>query len=204
MSSQVTPAELLAARTALGVSIKTAAAEMGIGFTKILNFNRGRYTTPETLATIAEWVSRAPVDIEERADEVWLPVVGWEALYEVSNQGRVRSVQRSVAHQYSGEVIVRARELRQSLDGFHLQVTLGRNGKGYSRRVHLLVLEAFVGARPPGFDGCHNNGIVTDNVVTNLRWDTRTENMLDRFWHEKNPGVVRPEVAARLASGDQS
>lgn len=55
--------------------------------------------------------------------------------------------------------------------------------KCYPRRtfmpVHVLVLLAWVGPRPEGMEGCHNNGIKTDNRVENLRWDSRSENAKD-------------------------
>jgi hypothetical protein len=49
--------------------------------------------------------------------------------------------------------------------------------------VHQLVLEAFVGPRPRGMESCHNNGNQTDNRLVNLRWDTKSENNLDRVRH---------------------
>lgn len=47
-------------------------------------------------------------------------------------------------------------------------------------RVHTLVLEAFVGPRPPGLVALHGNDIGTDNRVGNLRWGTPSENQYDR------------------------
>jgi hypothetical protein len=65
--------------------------------------------------------------------------------------------------------------------------------KGRLVFVHVLVLEAFVGPRPPGMQCCHNNGIPDDNRLINLRWDTPKNNVHDRRFHgtyqygEKNP-----------------
>lgn len=53
-------------------------------------------------------------------------------------------------------------------------------------RVHHLVLEAFVGPRPPGYHGCHNNGERLDNRPENLRWDTVTENNRDIVRHGRS------------------
>lgn len=55
---------------------------------------------------------------------------------------------------------------------------------GYQqRKVHHLVLEAFVGPRPEGMQGCHNNGDSKDNCAANLRWDTPKANAMDTLLH---------------------
>lgn len=64
-----------------------------------------------------------------------------------------------------------------------LLIALCRDGEKYRRHVHRLVLEAFLGACPPGMEGCHNNGDATDNHIENLRWDTHHNNMLDKIKH---------------------
>jgi hypothetical protein len=56
--------------------------------------------------------------------------------------------------------------------------------------VHLLVLEAFVGPRPPGLEGCHANDIKADNRLVNLRWDTRKSNTRDKV---RNDRIARGE-----------
>ena len=51
------------------------------------------------------------------------------------------------------------------------------------RFVSVLVLEAFVGPRPPRLQGCHNDGNVRNNTKGNLRWDTAHKNSLDKIRH---------------------
>jgi hypothetical protein len=51
---------------------------------------------------------------------------------------------------------------------------------GRRARVHWLVLEAFVGSRPEGYDGLHKNDKRSDNALTNLYWGTPQQNALDR------------------------
>lgn len=46
-------------------------------------------------------------------------------------------------------------------------------------QVHRLVLEAFVGPAPDGYDGCHADGDPTNNALENLRWAPRAENIED-------------------------
>lgn len=118
-------------------------------------------------------------------DEVWLPVVGYEGRYEVSSHGRVRSLDR---------VLIRGNNIRQPMRGRvlkpwgkggegdrpHQVVTLGHYDRHY---VHVLVLEAFVGPRPDGCEGCHNDGNPLNNRADNLRWDTASANQRDRLAH---------------------
>jgi hypothetical protein len=64
-----------------------------------------------------------------------------------------------------------------------LRVTLSREGRHCVRYVHRLVIESFFGPCPPGREACHNNGDHTDNRLSNLRWDTHANNVLDQFRH---------------------
>lgn len=123
--------------------------------------------------------------------EEWRPVVGYEGLYEVSNLGRVRGLDRIIANNRPGTTRTwRGRILRQTIrDTGHRTLHLARDGHPRARGVHCLVLEAFVGPCPPGMEACHNNGIPNDNRLTNLRWDTRLANMLDRITHGTDPNA---------------
>lgn len=75
----------------------------------------------------------------------------------------------------------------------HLYVGLCKNKKRVNRFVHVLVLTAFVGPRPSGFDACHNDGNPSNNAIENLRWDTRRQNQMDRVLHgTSNRGSQHP------------
>ena len=65
----------------------------------------------------------------------------------------------------------------------HLHVTLVRDGKHYSCRVHRLILSAFVGECPEGCECRHLDGNPTNNAVENLCWGTRKENHADKKRH---------------------
>ena len=67
----------------------------------------------------------------------------------------------------------------------YLVVSLRRDGKTYRRPVHRLVLMAFVGPGN-GLDCCHANGDKLDNRLSNLRWGTRSENILDQVRHGRH------------------
>lgn len=113
--------------------------------------------------------------------ERWLPVIGFKGFYEVSDHGRVRSVDRVITDRWgrTRRHRGRVRALVPHPEDGHLQVGLKVNGVETLKKVHRLVLEAFTGPCPPGHEGCHGVGGVGDNHLTNLRWDTHIENMLD-------------------------
>lgn len=140
--------------------------------------------------------------------EVWKPVVGHEADYEVSNLGRVRSIDRVKVYkridQYSGNEITvtrrhKGRVLRPgTCTAGHQSVAIGKNN---SRLVHQLVLEAFVGPCPAGEEGRHFNDVPADNKLSNLSWGTRSQNLLDAVRNGKKP-VGEKHHLAKLKDAD--
>lgn len=117
-------------------------------------------------------------------NETWLPIVGYEGLFEVSDAGQVRSMDRVITfsngrvQRYSG-----ALSTLVTRPTGHLQVMIGANSKWRTRLVHQLVLEAFVGPRPAGAGTRHLNGIPNDNRLENLTWGTPSENTRDMVTH---------------------
>lgn len=128
--------------------------------------------------------------------EMWKPVVGYEGLYEVSDLGNVRSVDRTVWHSRGFEMTLKGKPLAQNPRGGYLRACLTKDGKHKTISVHKLVLEAFVGKRPDGQDICHNNGNRTDNRLTNLRYDTKSGNAKDMVKHGTH-NFGRREVCPR-------
>ena len=106
--------------------------------------------------------------------EQWRPIPGYERLYDVSDQGRIKSWHRSR----------KAPKILSSSHGRYAQVQLHKDGIANAMLVHRLILEAFIGPCPPGMECCHNNGDKHDNQIKNLRWDTRSANMLDAVRHD--------------------
>jgi hypothetical protein len=116
--------------------------------------------------------------------EAWKPIAGYEGLYEVSDQGRVRSCDRFVLVRRKHKIHqkpLQGRFLRQTKNNHgYFTVALSRNCQPKTYSVHGLVLTAFVGPKPEGFECCHWNGDPTDNRLENLRWDTPKANGEDR------------------------
>jgi hypothetical protein len=121
--------------------------------------------------------------------EEWRAVVGYEGYYEVSDHGRVRSIDRVVGQPGNTPKRLRGKILKPTPSSgkhLHLCVCLYRNSperKGETMRVHSLVAAAFIGPRPDGLQVCHNNGDGHDNRASNLRYDTPLANTHDRKLH---------------------
>lgn len=105
-------------------------------------------------------------------DEKWLPVVGAEGRYEVSNTGRVRG---RVGYLGRIEDYWTERRLFPVLGYMVVRITSAPN---YTRlrRVHQLVAEAFVGPRPPGMQVNHKDLNKLNNSAENLEWVTPGDN----------------------------
>lgn len=88
------------------------------------------------------------------------------------------------------------RPLRPQRQAGCLAVSLCREGKVQQHKLHHLVLEAFVGPRPDGLEGCHGDGDFTNNSLDNLRWDTPLANADDKRRHGT---LARGEKMSRLA-----
>lgn len=129
-------------------------------------------------------------------EEIWKPVPGYEGRYEVSNMGRVRSLDRQVlctSDVKKSYVSYRKGQiLRPGPSNYgHLSVVLGRR---QTRMVHDLVLRAFVGPPPAKHECCHNNGNPQDNRLENLRWGTRSENNIDAVKHGARGKLTSEQV----------
>lgn len=117
--------------------------------------------------------------------EQWVDVEGYDGRYQVSNMGRVRSVDRLITAKAGWQTMRRGRILK-NVEGNHGYpiVSLWRNNKNWTPTVHRLVLEHFVGPRPEGYEACHENGIKMDPRLSNLRWDTGSvNNLVDKERH---------------------
>jgi hypothetical protein len=110
----------------------------------------------------------------------WRPVVGWEGLYDVSSDGRVRSLRRG------------GRELKLSAHySGYLSVRLSLANVGVTRLIHHLVAEAFIGPRPDGMQVCHWDDDPSNNGAGNLRYATPRDNQLDAVRNGRNASAKR-------------
>lgn len=120
---------------------------------------------------------------EELAAEEWRPVVGFAAdLYEVSSLGRARSW-HAVNQHTPRPRDPRILSPRPDKDGYQI-LTLRSCGVIRHRKLHQLVLEAFVGERPRGALCRHfPDPRKTNNRIANLQWGSTADNSADAAIH---------------------
>ena len=108
--------------------------------------------------------------------ETWKGVRGYEELYEVSNLGRIRSLDRTCNSKNGSRQTKRSRILVQeiTIHGYCRVRLFDKTGKGKHYAVHRLVLEAFVGKSDLHIN--HINEIKTDNRLVNLEYCTPKQN----------------------------
>lgn len=113
--------------------------------------------------------------------ELWHPVPGYTGLYEVSDQGRVRSLDRvSTRLNRWGSTTtcqLKGRVLRPGTQrNGRLYVCLSKDDTPWVVPIHKLVALAFLGSRPNGSEIDHVNGDFRDNRAVNLEYVTHQEN----------------------------
>lgn len=115
--------------------------------------------------------------------EIWTPVVGFKD-YEISSFGRLRSITtRKGARARINNGIVNGWIQRITHSYARRLYALRKDGKTYVKKAHQLVLEAFVGPCPQGYETRHVNGNSLDNCVTNLQYGTHKDNIHDSIKH---------------------
>jgi hypothetical protein len=132
--------------------------------------------------------------------ERWAPVVGFEGLYEVSDQGQVRSLDRIVplhGHPTLKERMMRGRLLFQKTNRptggnyKRKQVALWKNNKEHTMNVARLVAEAFISNLDNAPFVLHLDDDATNNVVSNLQWGNHLENVRQVVERNRMPSGPR-------------
>ena len=100
-------------------------------------------------------------------NEIWIPALNWENIYEVSNLGRVRRCIDNFIY-----------KPRLMSSGYHyIGLRKKPGGKTKNVSLHRLVLSSFTGLQE-GKDVNHKDGNKHNNRLNNLEWVTPSENSL--------------------------
>lgn len=140
-------------------------------------------------------------------DEVWKDVVGYEGIYQVSNFGKIRSVDRHVTYYNTfankecvkflrGKVL----KLQVSKHGYYTicATTLDRDTVRKTISVHRIVAEAFLKNPENKPTVNHKNGNKLDNSVLNLEWATVSENVQ----HAYDSGLAHSVISLFTRRGE--
>ena len=112
-------------------------------------------------------------------EEIWKSIKGYEGLYEVSNLGRVRSVDHYVFFSDGRKRFHKGQILKpREVSGGYYDVILYKDGIGSHNKIHRLVAENFIENPDCLRDVNHKNENKKDNRIENLEWVTHSDNML--------------------------
>ena len=119
--------------------------------------------------------------------EVWRDVKGYEGQYQVSNKGNIQSVERknSRGRKCGGRI------LKPGYDkNGYLLVSLYKNGKVKTKKIHRLVLETFI-PNPNGFSQVnHKDENPSNNKLSNLEWCDA--------WYNSNYGTRNERISKKV------
>lgn len=114
--------------------------------------------------------------IKDLEGEIWKPIQGWEGLYEISNKGRVKSLERIIEYNKtsSSDIVVKRTNKEKILKGLlrnnYYHVQLHNNCKTQTWKIHRLVAIAFL-QNPNNYPIInHKDENPHNNCVENLEW----------------------------------
>lgn len=138
--------------------------------------------------------------------EVWKEVKDFEGLYEVSNYGRVRSLDRIIESNIGETIykkIIKGCLLSPVSNGIgYLQVGLSNQGKIKRFYVHRLVYLIFFGEIPDDYEVNHIDHNKSNNSLSNLELVTKSENQLKsrKYYNISKKPIICPQCGGEKVS----
>lgn len=133
-------------------------------------------------------------------NEIWKDIEGYEGLYQVSNLGRVQSVDRLDGSNHRLKGKIRSTSIRPN--GYE-KVILSKNSKRKGHSVHRLVAQAFIPNPENKPQVNHIDENQTNNMASNLEWSTAKENA-NHGTRTERIGKTRsiPIIAINIKTGE--
>lgn len=135
-------------------------------------------------------------------EEIWKDIVGYEGLYQVSNLGRVRSLDRYVLHKQSVRKLHKGCIMNPYRITGYPAVHLSKDGQKKGFLVHRLVATAFIPNPNNLPEVNHKDESRTNNIVDNLEWCTVLENNVYGTKIERQTAKIRKPVLQYDLSGN--
>ena len=134
--------------------------------------------------------------------EIWKAIAGYEGLYEVSNFGRVRSIDRYVPHKTFGKKFCKGYMMATHINNAgYVTVNLCKINRYRSFDIHRLVAIAFLD-NPDGLPEVnHIDENKKNNHVENLEWVTKSENNMHGTKRERHAAQIKRSVLQYSTDG---
>lgn len=135
-------------------------------------------------------------------NETWLPVYGYESLYEISSHGRIRSLDKSWVNDRGGICRKAGKVLTPDTAHGYYHIKLWQSGRFKWFQIHQLVAIAFIPNPENKPHVNHLNSNRGDNMVDNLEWCTPKENLV----HASRMGRLKHnngKMVVNLTTGQQ-
>ena len=106
-------------------------------------------------------------------NEIWKDIPNYEGIYQVSSMGEIRSCDRidGRGHNIKGKILVQAPDKKG-----YKRISLFKDGIYHKLLVHRIVACSFLGENK-NLDINHKDGNTSNNILSNLEWCTRSENL---------------------------